>query len=289
MASGSSSSNFRYERAPSMSRANLGAHDSVLCTGTLAGVPLRDKVSAASIAGFRAMSVRPCEYDAWLDEGWRPTDVRTFFDDHGVAVAELDPVMSWLPGVELDPRNAHTIDEILRIAEVLEPHCLSVLVDPSYRGSIDEAIDPFAELCRQAAHYGHQCALEFFAWSPLRTVHDAWRMVDEAGQPNGALIFDTWHHYRVGGLARDLDVVDMQRIIGIQLSDAPATPVIAEVAKECMAARLWPGEGDTDVAGTIGHLRAGGSTAPLGVEVFGAGDPIERAHRAAAALAGLSR
>lgn len=271
-----------------MSRANLGPNDSVLCTGTLAGVPLRDKVRAASIAGFRALSVRPREYDAWLGEGWLPTDVRTYFDDHGVAVAELDPVMSWLPGADPDPRNAHTIDEILRIAEVLEPHCLSVLVDTSYRGSIDQAITPFAELCARMASYGHLCALEFFAWSPLCSVHDAWRMVDEAGHPNGALIFDTWHHYRVGGSARDLDEIDVRRIIGIQISDAPATPTIPDVAKECMAARLWPGEGDAGVAATVSHLRTGGCTAPLGVEVFGPGDPIERAHRAAAALAGLS-
>jgi len=272
-----------------MSRANLGPNDSVLCTGTLAGVSLSDKVRAAATAGFRALSVRPREYEAWLGEGWQPTDVRTVFDDHGVAVAELDPVMSWLPGADPDPRNSHTVDEILRIAEVLEPHCLSVLVDPGYGGSIDEAITPFAALCARAANYGHLCALEFFAWSPLRTVTDAWRMVDEAGHPSGALIFDTWHHYRVGGDVRDLDAIDLGRIVGIQLSDAPATPTILEVAKECMAARLWPGEGDADVAATVGHLRAGGCSAPLGVEVFGAGDPFERAHRAAAALAGLTR
>jgi sugar phosphate isomerase/epimerase len=272
-----------------MSRANLGPHDSVLCTGTLAGVSLRDKVSAASVAGFRALSVRPREYEAWLGEGWRPSDVRTYFDDHGVAVAELDPVMSWLPGVAVDPRHAHTVDEILRIAEVLEPHCLSVLIDPSYQGSIEAAIEPFAELCRRVASDGHPCALEFFAWSPLRTLREAWRMVDQAGEPNGALIFDTWHHYRAGGVAGDLDAVDMRRIVGIQLSDAPATPRIAEVAKECMTDRRWPGEGDADVAATVAHLRDGGCTAPLGVEVFGSGDPVERAHRAAAALAGLSR
>jgi sugar phosphate isomerase/epimerase len=272
-----------------MRRANLGPNDSVLCTGTLAGVPLSDKVRAAATAGFRALSVRPREYEAWLGEGWHPADVRSFFDDHGVAVAELDPVMSWLPGASPDPRNAHSIDEILRIADVLQPHCLSVLVDPSYRGSLDEAIDPFAELCLMAAADGYQCALEFFAWSPLRTLGDAWRLVDEAGEPNGALIFDTWHHFRVGGTAEDLDEIDPRRIIGVQLSDAPTTPVMPEVAKECMAARLWPGEGDADVAGTVRRLRAGGCTAPLGVEVFGPGDPVERAHRAAAALAGLSR
>ena len=272
-----------------VSSVPLTPEDSVLCTGTIAGVGLSDKVRAAATAGFRALSVRPREYQAWLDEGWRPKDVRTFFDDHGVAVAELDPVMSWLPGASPDPRNAYSIDEILRIAEVLQPDCLSVLVDPSYRGSIDEAIAPFAELCVKAAGDGHRCAIEFFAWSPVRTLRDAWRIVHEAAQPNGALIFDTWHHFRVGGAAGDLDDVDARRIVGVQLSDAPIVPTIADVARECMAGRLWPGEGDADVAGTVRHLRARGCAAALGVEVFGPGDPVERAHRAAAALAGLSR
>lgn len=270
-----------------MSRPPLGPDDGVLCTGTIAGVPLIEKVRAASIAGFQAVSVRPREYEAWLDDGWGPEDVRAFFDDHGVAVAELDPVMAWLPGASPDPRNAHSIDDILRIAEVLQPDCLSVLVDPSYGGSIDEAIAPFAQLCTSAAKDGYRCALEFFAWSPLRTLADAWRMVAEAGQPNGALIFDTWHHFRVGGSAADLDHVDARRIVGVQLSDAPAVATIPELAKECMAARLWPGEGDADVAGTVRRLRSGGCTAPLGIEVFGPGDPVERARLAATALAGL--
>jgi sugar phosphate isomerase/epimerase len=271
-----------------MIRPHLNAHDTVLCTGTLAGVSLIDKVRAAATAGFRALSVRPREYEAWLGEGWRATDVRTFFDDHGVAVAELDPVMTWLPGATPDPRNGHSIDEILRIAEALQPDCLSVLFDPSYAGSIDEAVEPFAQLCAKAATDGHRCALEFFAWSPLRTLGDAWRIVAEAGAPNSGLIFDTWHHFRVGGTAADLEDIDASRVIGVQLSDAPSVSTIPELAKECMAARLWPGDGDADVAGTVRQLRARGCRAPLGVEVFGSGDPVERAHRAVAALVGIS-
>jgi sugar phosphate isomerase/epimerase len=267
----------------------LGPADTVLCTGTLAGVALIDKVRAASAAGFRALSVRPREYEAWLDDGWRPDEVRAFFDDHGVAVAELDPVMAWLPGATPDPRNAHSVDDIRRIAEVLQPDCLSVLIDPSYRGSIDEAIEPFARLCERTAGDGHRCALEFFAWSPLRTLADAWRMVDASGRSNAALIFDTWHHYRVGGRAGDLAAVDARRIVGVQLSDAPAIPETFDVARECMTARRWPGDGDADVAGTVRTLRGLGCAAPLGIEVFGGGDPTARAHEAAAALARFKR
>jgi sugar phosphate isomerase/epimerase len=271
-----------------MTRSPLGPNHTVLCTGTLAGVALIDKVRAAAAAGFDALSVRPREYETWLEDGWQPKDVRAFFDDHGVAVAELDPVMSWLPGATPDVRNAHSVDDIRRIAEVLQPDCLSVLIDPSYRGSIDEAIEPFARLCRQAASDGHRCALEFFAWSPLRTLADAWRIVDEARQPNGALIFDTWHHYRAGGRLDDLSAVDARRIVGVQLSDAPATPEIDDVAKECMAARRWPGEGDAGVAASVTRLRDLGCVAPLGIEVFGGGDATERARQAAAALARLT-
>jgi sugar phosphate isomerase/epimerase len=271
-----------------VTQPRLGPTDTVLCTGTLAGVPLIDKVRAAAAAGFRALSVRPREYDQWLADGWRPDEVRAFFDDHGVAVAELDPVMSWLPGATPDPRNAHSVDDIRRIADVLRPDCLSVLIDPSYRGSIDQAIAPFARLCEQVAADGHRGALEFFAWSPLRTLADAWRMVDESNQPNAALIFDTWHHYRVGGQAADLATVDAQRIVGVQLSDAPAITQITDVAQECMTARRWPGDGDADVAGTVRTLRDLGCAAPLGIEVFGGGDATLRAHEAAAALARLT-
>jgi sugar phosphate isomerase/epimerase len=170
----------------------------------------------------------------------------------------------------------------------LQPDCLSVLVEPSYLGSLDQAVEPFAALCERAATGGHRCALEFFAWSPLHTLVDTWRILEGAGAANGGLIFDTWHHYRVGGTADDLDQVDARRIVGVQLSDAPATPTTSDVARECMADRRWPGEGDAEVAGTGARLRQRGCTAPLGIEVFGAGDPFERARHAATALARLT-
>ena len=126
--------------------------------------------------------------------------------DQGIEVVRREDLLILRGEVE----SPHRRDEILRIAEALQPDCLSVLFDPSYAGSIDEAVEPFAQLCAKAATDGHRCALEFFAWSPLRTLGDAWRIVAEAGAPNSGLIFDTWHHFRVGGTAADLGLLVQQ-------------------------------------------------------------------------------
>lgn len=268
-------------------RSELHTDDWVLCTGTLRDGTLPEKIRAASAAGFRGLSVRPHEYVSARADGWSDADLIALLDDCNIAVAELDPIMTWLPGATPHATSAHSVDEFLHIADVLRPDCLSVLIEPDWRGDLHDAIEPFARLCDLAAVGGHTCALEFFSWSPLNTLAQTYELIAAADRPNAALIFDTWHHYRVGGTKADLRQVDGSRIVGVQLSDAPATPTITPVSVECMRDRRWPGEGDSGVLATVAALRATGCTAPLGIEVFGGGDPLTRANEAARAIRAL--
>lgn len=267
----------------------LAADDAVLCTGTIQNADFLTKAKAAAEAGFRGISLRPAEYLAALDGGLSPADFKAVLSSYGLAVAELDPVLDWLPSPVPANRNPLPVDDIIAIARVVEPHCLSVLVDTSYRGGLDALIAPFRRLCDRAAGEGLVCALEFFAFSPLRTLAATWRLIGEADRPNGAMIFDNWHHARVGGTDADLALVDAARIVGIQLSDTAAAPEHRSLGRECMAERRWPGEGTSAPRRTLAHLRARGCGAPVGIEVFGAGDPGERARAAGRALDDLRR
>ena len=79
-------------------------------------------------------------------------------------------------------------------------------------------------------------------------------------------MLDAWHLYRSGGTASDVQAA-AKHILGVQLDDAPVEPEKNLVA-ETTQRRLLPGQGDADVPAIIRALRSGGSTAPLGVEVF---------------------
>ena len=265
----------------------LTANDVIFCTGTTRGVDFAVKARAARAAGFTAISMRPGEYDAMLAEGFTPTGVRSFLADLGLRIAELDPVMTWLPGAEA-PVGMHQVDDVLAIAAAVEPDCVSVLVPVGATLHLDEATVAFAALCDRGRDAGVRMAIEFFAWSPLDTLLDTWTIVRDAGRANGGMILDTWHHARRGGTVDDLRLVDLSRVWGVQIADAPRAPVVVDLAAESRDHRRWPGAGNLPLAEIVHVLRNGGCTAALGIEVFGeATDEAAATERARVAYASL--
>ena len=267
----------------------LAADDLVFCTGTTRGCDFATKARAASRAGFDAISIRPAEYDALVAAGRTAAEIASFLADLGLGVAELDPLMTWLPGADAPP-TMHEVDDVLAIARVLEPDCVSVLVPVGATLHLGAATESFAALCDRGAPDGIRMAIEFFAWSPLHTLGDAWTIVRDAGRANGGLILDTWHHQRRGGTIADIGDVDASRVWGVQIADAPTEPVVDDLATECRDHRRWPGEGDIALDAIVRALRAGGCAAPLAIEVFGtATDDAAAEARARLAYAALRR
>jgi sugar phosphate isomerase/epimerase len=82
-------------------RVALGPDDLVLCTGTLAAVSLEERIPAAAAAGFTGVSPFLDDVDRFRAAGGADADLRGMLADHGLAVAELDPLMSWVPGAGL--------------------------------------------------------------------------------------------------------------------------------------------------------------------------------------------
>ena len=84
-----------------MSPALLGSRDLVLCAGTLPQVPFQKRVAAAAEGGFSAISLFASDYFQARGEGLSDAELRRTLADFGIAVAELDPLMRWIPDLEL--------------------------------------------------------------------------------------------------------------------------------------------------------------------------------------------
>ena len=180
---------------------------------------------------------------------------------------------------------AFSADEVLDMAEGIGARSLTAVVFAASPPTRDELIEAFAALCDRAAERNLLALLEFIPFSPVRTLEDALAIVDAAARPNGGVMLDVWHLFRSGGTADSVERA-AGRVLGVQLDDAPREPE-ENLALETMHRRRLPGEGDADVAAIIRALRAGGSTAPLGVEVFSdelaalpASEAAQRAYRA---------
>jgi sugar phosphate isomerase/epimerase len=180
-------------------------------------------------------------------------------DDHGLTVAELDPAWWWTPGArdvvippEVDPLDVFRYDqtELLRIAELFGARSINAADVLGGNWSREEGAAGFAELCDRAADRGLLVHLEWLAWSKVPDLDAALEIVRLADRPNGGL----------QGLPGE-------QVLAIQIDDGPAAAE-DNLVDATLHHRRLPGDGDFDLVGYVAALRATGTLAPLGVEVF---------------------
>lgn len=285
-----------------MSEVRLGADDLVLCAGTAASTPLWERTELAAQAGFGGVSLFLDDIEGARVAGHSDADLRARLADLGLAVAELDPLLTWAPGTEL-PTNApaqgqgffrYRDDDFFRAADAVGARSINAALFATQPVAQDALVEGFARLCDRAAEHGLLVHLEFMPFGQLATLEMALSIVDAAARRNGGVTFDVWHHFRGGG-ASDAVRKAAPQILAVQLDDAPAEAEPNPV-EETLHRRLLPGEGDAPVAEWVRALREGASQAPLGVEVFSdelaklpAAEIVQRAADAARAVVGRAR
>ncbi len=258
-----------------------------------------ERIAAAVAGGFSGISLWARDYFAAQRDGLTDADLRALLADNGIAVAELDLAWSWLPGAsdihipaELDTEElfAHDEADLFRIADALGARSINAIDVFGGDWSIDDAAVAFAGLCDRAAEHGLLVHIEFLPWSRIPNVTAAWEIVRRADRSNGGVLVDAWHFFRSGADFDGLRAVPGERVLGLQLDDAPVAPE-ADLPTASLHERRLPGDGELDLPALLQTLREIGSVAPIGVEVFSdqlhALDPTEAGRRAGAATARL--
>lgn len=273
----------------------LGPDDRVLCAGTVPAAGFAERLAAAAEAGFSGVSLFLDDYQRAREQGHGDAELRRMLADHGLGVAELDPLLDWLPGAGLAADATaegasffgHGEDAFYAAADALGARSINAVAyaDPPPERAL--LVDAFGALCRRAAAHGLLVHLEFLPWTPVPDAAAALAIAEAAGCDNGGILLDSWHHFRSGLSNEALARLPGQRVLAVQLSDAPAAAE-PDPVEETLHRRLLPGQGDADLAGLLRTLDAMGCRAPLGVEVFSdelaALPPAEAARRAGRAL-----
>ena len=265
----------------------LGPDDLVLCSGTLGKASLAEKCAAAVAGGFRALTLWPDDVARARSAGLGFAHVKRLLSDHGLVVADLDPLLRWLPGETIPPGiAAATEPEFYAIAEALGARSLNVAQGFGTHVELDRAAEALAGVCDRAREHGLLVTLEYLPWSGIPDAATALAIVERTGRANATLMIDTWHTFRGPTDDAQLRALPGARVGSVQLNDAPAAPSENLVA-ETMQARLLPGEGAIPLVRWLRILDAIGSRAPLGVEVFSktldALPPVEVGRRCGAA------
>jgi sugar phosphate isomerase/epimerase len=276
----------------------LGPRSLVLCSGTIPRhVSFRDRLSAARDAGYDAISMWGRDYTRARDDGHSDAEMRTMLDDHGLVVAEVDPAWWWTPGArdvtipaDLDTMDVFRYgeDDLLRMADALGARSLNAAEVMGGRWTAEQGAEAFAAMCDRAAQHGLLVQLEWLAWSRIPDLARAWETVRSADRPNGGLNIDTWHCARAGTTADDLRALPGDRVLAIQLSDAPRRAE-ENLIDATLHSRALPGAGELDLTGYLEALRDIGVQAPVGVEVFSDALHATGARAAAQAAADATR
>jgi sugar phosphate isomerase/epimerase len=263
----------------------LGPNDLVLCSGTLRAASIAEKCDAAVAGGFSAITLWPTDVSRAQREGLALSDVKLLVADRGLAVADLDALLSWLPGEAAPPGFAGEA-EFYAIADGVGARSLNVVQGFGTTVDVDRAAEALAGVCDRAREHGLLVTLEYLPWSGIPDAATALAIVERCGRANASILFDTWHTFRGPTDDAQLEKIPGARIGSVQINDAPAEPE-ANLVAETMTARLLPGEGAAPLARWLRWLDDIGSTAPIGVEVFSTAldalPPVEVGRRCGAA------
>jgi sugar phosphate isomerase/epimerase len=274
----------------------LGPDDLLITASTLGNPPFRDLLEAAAAGGFAGLSIWPIPvYREALDSGLRPAELRGMLGDYGLVVNDVDALVC--TGDPSDPGGGgmgRAAEEFLfEAGEQLGARFINVVIMASKPISIETGAEVFSGVCERAAEYGLTPYLEFVPFMSVPDAATAWAIVQLAGHPQSGVMVDSWHCFRGSTREEDLRAIPGERILGIQLNDAPVKPMDDPV-EETLHHRLVPGEGAIDLVGLMRLLQESGSPAPRCLEIFSDellawGSPSEIAVRVGDAIRTIQR
>ena len=240
---------------------------------------LDERCAAARAAGF--------EYIGWTLEDWRrerasgatPGQISATLSRHGVAVAEIEMLRGWAaPADTADPKTSilyalgdwrEQLEDVLHMNDCVKArHVVCAPGDAERRLLPHEAVvENFAHICQRLAGVDLRAVIEFLPWSGLNSLGKAAGVVRGAGQANGGVVLDAWHHFRAGGTVRDVRDVPPETIGLVQVCDA-AEPR-GDPFEDTMMRRLFPGAGRFPLRELFAELASCGVNAPVSIEMLG--------------------
>jgi 4-hydroxyphenylpyruvate dioxygenase len=237
-----------------------------IATVCLSGT-LKEKMQACAIAGFDGIEI--FEQDL-VTSTLGPEDVRKMAADLGLGLDLYQPFRDF-DGVTPDLLKANLrraeakfglmsrlgMDTILVCSNV----ATATIDDDGLRAS------QLAQLAELAGDHGIKVAYEALAWGKyVNDYEHAYRLVEMVDHPNLGTCLDSFHI-----LSRDWDTapiedINADKIFFVQVADAPKLTM--DVLSWSRHYRVFPGEGQFELAKFMGHVVRAGYTGPVSLEVF---------------------
>lgn len=238
-------------------------------------------LDAAAAAGFGAAGLRVSGRNP--GDPWPSVDPASQELERLRAHAEsLGVRISSISGYYISPATGP--EHLLRNVEAARRAGAPLIVQGCFEPDLARVARLLAGYARAAADAGVRIAIEFMPMSTLKNMPDTLRVIGESGAANVGLLIDALHLARSGARPSDVAVLAPGRVPIAQLCDAAAQqPASLSLFDEAMQGRMYPGDGELDLAGLVRALPPG---TELELETPVIADaalaPDEKARRAAA-------
>ena len=237
-----------------------------IATVCLSGT-LREKMQACSTAGFDGIEI--FEQDL-VTSPLSPEEVRKMAADLGLSLDLYQPFRDFDSVPEdLLAANLRRAEAKFRLMSRLGMDTILVCSNVATASIDDDGLraEQLASLAALAQDHGVRLAYEALAWG--RYVNDyehAHRLVEAVDHPNLGTCLDSFHI-----LSRDWDTARIEsfrpeKIFFVQVADAPKLSM--DVLSWSRHYRVFPGEGQFELAKFLGHVVRAGYTGPVSLEVF---------------------
>jgi len=237
-----------------------------IATVCLSGT-LKEKMQACAIAGFDGIEI--FEQDL-VTSPLSPEDVRKMAADLGLGLDLYQPFRDF-DGVTPDllKANLRRAEAKFKLMARLGMDTILVCSNVATATIDDDAVraEQLAQLANLAGDHGVKVAYEALAWGKyVNDYEHACRLVEMVDHPNLGTCLDSFHI-----LSRDWDTapiedINPEKIFFVQVADAPKLSM--DVLSWSRHYRVFPGEGQFELAKFMGHVVRAGYTGPVSLEVF---------------------
>ncbi|THA69381.1 sugar phosphate isomerase/epimerase and 4-hydroxyphenylpyruvate domain-containing protein [Streptomyces sp. A0642] len=228
---------------------------------------LTEKLNAIARAGFDGVEI--FENDL-LGSPLAPEQVRERAADLGLELLLYQPMRD-VEGLSPDAfaRSMRRAEHKFRVMRRLGVDTVLACSNVSVHARDDDALAAaqLRELAGLADEYGIRVAYEALAWGRhVNTYDHAWRIVQSADHPALGICLDSFHVLARGSDPAGFAAIPGEKIFFVQLADAPFMGM--DVLQWSRHYRLFPGQGDFDLAEFVRSVVRTGYDGPLSLEVF---------------------
>lgn len=237
-----------------------------IATVCLSGT-LKEKMQACAIAGFDGIEI--FEQDL-VTSPLSPEDVRKMAADLGLTLDLYQPFRDFDSVTEdLLSANLRRADAKFGLMSRLGMDTILVCSNVATATIDDDGLraGQLADLAALAGDHGVKVAYEALAWGKyVNDYEHAHRLVEMVDHPNLGTCLDSFHIVSRDWDTAPIEDFDPDKIFFVQVADAPKLSL--DVLSWSRHYRVFPGEGQFELAKFMGHVVRAGYTGPVSLEVF---------------------